>query len=430
MSKPKKKTKVRVKSKRLAYDKKVNPEEVLPLIFAGIRRDNPTYREPEKLGLSTQLIDDIIFAKITANYKALHKQFGKGFELAYKAYKKGKGAKSRKETADFIKKKKLEPKNPQPDNPYMKLQDGKWVDMSPSAVANRIRAMRDKSMEAMKPIADMTAKIQKSNEVFLKTKQNIEAITKSQREQQLLLYKSLTQNINAIHKKSRQELKIKDKQGRIRIIDGLDDYGNPLEYKSFNPFDFSNKNKTILGGGLLSPTPVAIPRVKPTGSARPAITGTGLTSYMDRHKMKNPVDFARVFKTKAGKDYKIAGFNNLRFLCEQMNVTVEEALLYICEGMTSTATRWKEHRLNKEYWRGSQSVINLVEYFEEQVVNSQKKKLIVYTVKALWQDNYTKALFIEYGVDRGSYSEFSRWFKKMKHHVYAYKLAKSKSKTN
>ena len=430
MSKPKKKTKVRVKSKRLAYDKKVNPEEVLPLIFAGIRRDNPTYSISEKIGVSKQLIDDIIFAKITANYKSLHKQFGKGFELAYNAYKKGKGAKSRKETADFIKKKKLEPKNPQPDNPYMKLQDGKWVDMSPSAVANRIRAMRDKSMEAMKPIADMTAKIQKSNEVFLKTKQNIEAITKSQREQQLLLYKSLTQNINAIHKKSRQELKIKDKQGRIRIIDGLDEYGNPLEYKSFNPFDFSNKNKTILGGGLLSPTPVAIPRVKPTGSARPAITGTGLTSYMDRHKMKNPVDFARVFKTKAGKDYKIAGFNNLRFLCEQMNVTVEEALLYICEGMTSTATRWKEHRLNKEYWRGSQSVINLVEYFDEQVVNSKKKKLIVYTVKALWQDNYTKALFIEYGVDRGSYSEFSRWFKKMKHHVYAYKLAKSKSKTN
>jgi hypothetical protein len=95
--------------------------------------------------------------------------------------------------------------------------------------------------------------------------------------------------------------------------------------------------------------------------------------------------------------------------------------------MTSTNTRWKEHRLNKEYWRGSQSVINLVEYFEEQVVNSQKKKLIVYTVKALWQDNYTKALFIEYGVDRGSYSEFSRWFKKMKHHVYAYKKAKSTS---
>ena len=42
---------------------------------------------------------------------------------------------------------------------------------------------------------------QKSNEVFLKTKQNIEAITKSQREQQLLLYKNLTDNINAIQLK-------------------------------------------------------------------------------------------------------------------------------------------------------------------------------------------------------------------------------------
>ena len=424
MSKAKKKTKVRVKSKILAYDKKVKPEEVLPLIFAGLRRNDPKRYDLNGTGISNQLVDDIMFAKISANYKSLRKQFGKGFEVAYNAYKKGQGAKGRKDMADYLRKKKLEPRNPYPNNPYMKLQDNKWVDMSPTAVANRIRAMRDKTMEAMKPIADMTAKIQKSNEIFLKTKQNIEAITKTQREQQLLLYKKLTENINAIHYKGKKEVKLKDKQGITRVIDEIDKDGNPIEYK-FNPFAFSKQNKTILGGGLLNPTPVKIPKVKPTGSARPAITGTGLTSYMDRHKMKNPVDFAKVYKTKAGKDYNIKGFNNLRFLCEQMNVTVEEALLYICEGMTSTASRWKEHRLNKEYWRGSQSVINLVEYFEEQVINSKKKKLIVYTVKALWQDNYTKALFMEYGVERGSYSEFSRWFKKMKHHVYAYKKAKS-----
>ena len=56
--------------------------------------------------------------------------------------------------------------------------------------------------------------------------------------------------------------------------------------------------------------------------------------------------------------------------------------------------------------------------------------MIAYTIKALWNDSYTTRLFSEYGCDKGSYSEFSRWFKKMKHHVYAYRLAKNMRKKN
>ena len=367
-------------------NKKVDADEVMPLIFAGIRRQTPAYNNVKGI-VNDDLINDIIFSKITANYKTLHKQFGEGFKLAYEAYKKGKGAKARKEIAEYVKKQKAikkqkkEPVNPQPNNPYMKLDNGVWMDYSPTALANRIRAMRDKSMAALKPLADMTAGIQKFND-----------------------------SVNKIN--------IKPKL--------VNTYFSVME-KKFNPFDFS-KNNTILGGGLLDVKNLNIPRIKPTGSSRPAITGTGLTSYMQRHKLKNPVDFAKAFKTKKGKDYEIKGFENLRFLCEQMNVTVEEALLYICEGMTSKKSRWRTHRLDKEYWRGSQSVINLVEYFDEKIAVAKKKKQIVYTVKALWNDSYTKALFMEYDVDRGSYSEFSRWFKKMQHHVYAYKKAKQSQK--
>jgi len=374
------------KKKLIAYNKKVEPEKVLPLIFAGVRRNTPVYNNVKGI-VKDELIDDIIFSKITANYKTLHEQYGEGFKLAYQAYKKGKGAKTRNEIAKYVKKqkaidkKKKEPVNPQPNNPYMKFDNGVWMDYSPKALADRIRAMRDKSMAALKPLADMTAGIQKFND-----------------------------SVNKIN--------IKPKP--------LNTYFPAME-KKFNPFDFS-KNNTILGSGLLDVKNLRIPRIKPTGSSRPAITGTGLTSYMERHKLKNPVDFAKAFKTKKGKDYQIKGFENLRFLCEQMNVTVEEALLYICEGMTSKKSRWRNHRLDKEYWRGSQSVINLVEYFDEKIAVAKKKKQIVYTVKALWNDSYTKALFMEYDVDRGSYSEFSRWFKKMQHHVYAYKKAKQSQK--
>ena len=80
-----------------------------------------------------------------------------------------------------------------------------------------------------------------------------------------------------------------------------------------------------------------IPRIKPDGHKRKPITGTGLSSYMDKHGIENPVDFAKVYLTTKGKDYKIKGHINLRFTCEQMNVTVEEALLYICEGILITS---------------------------------------------------------------------------------------------
>ena len=53
-----------------------------------------------------EVMDDVMFAKITANKAELIKEFGKPFLDAYESYKKGKGKKSRDELANFLKDKR------------------------------------------------------------------------------------------------------------------------------------------------------------------------------------------------------------------------------------------------------------------------------------------------------------------------------------
>ena len=209
---------------------------------------------------------------------------------------------------------------------------------------------------------------------------------------------------------------------------------------SLNPFSFGFKppkdgllGKTILGGATIARP--SIPKIKPDGVKRTPITGTGLTTYMAYHKLKNPVEIAKKFLTKEGKffkepdgkerKYEAKGFDHLRLICEQMNVNVEEAFLYICEGMNDSKARWQKHRLDKEFWRGSQSVVNLVKYYNEQVDIAKKdKNKIAYTVKALHGSSYCTNFFEEYGVHKPDYTKFTAWFKKMKHHVEVLNLDK------
>ena len=213
--------------------------------------------------------------------------------------------------------------------------------------------------------------------------------------------------------------------------------GKPIEIKSTNPFAFSRTQRKLENTGIMSllgkqrsikmfRPQHSLPRLRPVGHKREAVTGTGLNSFMIRHKLENPVDFAKAYTKTKGKDYAVKGFINIRYVCEQMNVTPQEAMLYICEGMRKTDSRWKEHRINKEYWRGSQSVINLVDYFEEKKLQEKKKNTNAYTVKRLYYSQYVDDLFKTYGCPKGSYSEFTKWFKKMKYHVEMYKKSKKK----
>ena len=165
------------------------------------------------------------------------------------------------------------------------------------------------------------------------------------------------------------------------------------------------------------------PRPKAQLASRQPCSGVGLQTYMKKHNLKNPVEFAKAYKKH--KDYNVKGFINLRMLCDDMNVTVEEALLYICEGMTRSNERWTNHRMNKEFhFRDSQSIVNIVQYYKEQVnKTSQDKTKLKYTIKTLWKSEYVTKIFADYGCTTGTYSTFSRWFNKYKKEVEKLKLA-------
>ena len=116
----------------------------------------------------------------------------------------------------------------------------------------------------------------------------------------------------------------------------------------------------------------------------------------------------------------------LREVCDELNVSIEEAFLYICEGMTSTDNRWRKHRIEKEFWRGSESIINIVRYYYDKHKNAQSKGLAKYTVKKLHKSEYVKNIFNQNQAKVPSYSVFSTLFNQWKHHVDSLKLLNKK----
>lgn len=216
-----------------------------------------------------------------------------------------------------------------------------------------------------------------------------------------------------------------------------------------NPFSLGNNAIVATGGGLLSDKKdipkfpeveikfsqpntfrrslvarrLQIPERKKADLAkREPRSDMGLKTFMTNHKLKNPVEFAKTYP-KNSKDYKVLGFMNIRDLCDDMNVTPQEALLYICEGMTKTDTRWTHHRMNQELFRDSRSIVNIVTYFKDQVAKSlQDKNKLKYTLKDLHKSDYVKKIFADYNCTTGSYSQFTRWFKKQQEECEKLKL--------
>ena len=158
-------------------------------------------------------------------------------------------------------------------------------------------------------------------------------------------------------------------------------------------------------------------RMKPVLASRsPSVLQVGLNSYMKKHGLKNPVDFAKAYKKH--KDYKIYGYINLRMILEEMNVSPTEALLYVCEGMTKSDKRWSMHRFEKEYFRGSNSLIYMYNYFKEKQDEHKKANKPKYSVKEFWKSSYVKSVFKGYGMGvPKDYSTFAKWWKRMSHHV-------------
>ena len=249
--------------------------------------------------------------------------------------------------------------------------------------------------------------------------------------------KKLQEQLDSVQKKVQEPLKpiVKLQEKINKDIKPITDFQKTLLKTSFpfNPFfnfapkgggllgTYNRKRKmgnTILGGNIKS-KPIA--RNKPDKEKRkPSAIGLGLNSYMDRHKLVNPVEFAKVYPKN--KDYKINHFIQLREVCAELNVNVEEALLYICEGMTSTDNRWRRHRIEKEFWRGSESIVNMCKYYKDKTKDAQSKGLAKYSVKNLWKSKYVKNIFNQNQAKVPSYPVFSQWFKKQMHHCEVLKL--------
>lgn len=180
------------------------------------------------------------------------------------------------------------------------------------------------------------------------------------------------------------------------------------------PLKKGNWGNTILGR-TYPPTPPVRPP-KPQAHAREPMSGAGMRRFMKLMKIDNPVLIAKKYP-KNQKALSVSGFINLRFLCESMNVSVEEAFLYICEGMQRTNKRWLSHRIDREFFRGSNSIENLVGYFREKIEHNKSKHLAKYTRKQLYKSEYFINFCKDNGISFKSYTDFTRYFKQWQHHV-------------
>ena len=261
---------------------------------------------------------------------------------------------------------------------------------------------KSRANKALEQLQKSLTKIQQGTEPLRKELQKTEDIRK-----ELEVHKSINRELRA-----------------TRGILGL--YLNEQFRKKANvkPSELS-----FLGNAARQGTVKEIISPKPDGHKREALTGAGLRRFMELMKIDNPVLIAKKFP-KNQKALKISGFINIRFLCEAMNCSAEDAFLYICEGMTKTNKRWVKHRIDMEYWRGSISIVNLVNHYHEKVQQYKSKNLAKYTIKSLFKSPYLLQFCTEHQIKFKSYPDFTRHFKKWKHHVEVLEKSKPKGLLN
>lgn len=80
---------------------------------------------------------------------------------------------------------------------------------------------------------------------------------------------------------------------------------------------------------------------------RPPIIGTGLTNYMQKNKLKTPVDIIKAYKND--KSLKAKSWPHLVFYLRQMNYEPQEVLEYALTAVSNTKERWNRHRIFREY---------------------------------------------------------------------------------
>ena len=85
--------------------------------------------------------------------------------------------------------------------------------------------------------------------------------------------------------------------------------------------------------------------------------------------------------------------------------------------MQKTNKRWLKHKIELEFFRGSTSIENLVKYYREKIEHNKSKHIGKYTLKQLFASDYFNNFCKENVIEFKSYADFTRYFKKWKHHV-------------
>ena len=88
---------------------------------------------------------------------------------------------------------------------------------------------------------------------------------------------------------------------------------------------------------------------------RPPIIGTGLTTYMNKNKLKTPVDIIKAYKKD--NSLKAKSWSHLVFFLRQMNYEPQEVLEFAITAVASTKKRWNNHRIFREYEKNESGAI-------------------------------------------------------------------------
>jgi hypothetical protein len=140
------------------------------------------------------------------------------------------------------------------------------------------------------------------------------------------------------------------------------------------------------------------------------VAGSGLSSYMEKHKLLTPVEIIKTYKKD--KSLRMRDFDHLVMTLRQMNIGYNEALEYVCEAVNSSSQRYFYHRIEKEFlYNNGKALVDLVEYFY-----AMNKKDKANSINWLHKSKYLKDWAKQYNVEILGYDWFLKQFNNIKHH--------------
>lgn len=154
----------------------------------------------------------------------------------------------------------------------------------------------------------------------------------------------------------------------------------------------------------------------PDGSRKPIVLQMGVNSYMDRNKLINPV---QIIDTHAkGEKLKIHDIINLGGVLNEMNITPQEALDYVCKYLSKNRNIKRKHTEDRELTRGASALKILIDHYKAEkkrttILKLDKPKTKVYGYKELMGSQEYRTYCKQTGEPQlRQYESFKKWIKK------------------